>query len=583
MYDYAIITMSTILTYNIRRLYMKHIFQNFKINKKLNVAFFTVIICFLVCIIVAIISLFTIGNNLTNFYEEPYKNNIAQLQFRRDIESIMKNILWSCTTDNSEETASLLAQADSDIESLSKQLEILAENFNNKELVNETQTLLSTSSTMRQQVIELSLANDVAGALEKFNNDYAPLANQVIEKLTEIGTETDNDATTTYVSANNVKLFTLIILIVISIISLLLTIYLSQFLTKLLITPIRELETAATVLAEGGLDISITYESEDELGILSKALNSVVTMLKTIIPDVQHCLGSMAEGNFNIKTSCEERYIGSYKSILSSMRDINSNLSRTLGQIQEASSQVQAGAQNMSEGAQSLAEGATDQASSVQELTATINELSEQVTLDSKKAELASEDAKSAGIEAEQSKVQMEHMVTAMNNITQTSNQIEMIISSIEEIASQTNLLSLNASIEAARAGEAGKGFAVVANEIGELANQSAQAVTNTRNLIQASLSEINNGNMIVSETSESLNSVLGSMNKIITSIEEIRASSERQSESMNQVNNGIEQISSVVQATSATAEESSAISEELFAQSESLNGLIGQFVLRQY
>ena len=90
-----------------------------------------------------------------------------------------------------------------------------------------------------------------------------------------------------------------------------------------------------------------------------------------------------------------------------------------------------------------------------------------------------------------------------------TSQEIQNIIGSIEEIASQTNLLSLNASIEAARAGEAGKGFAVVADQIGKLAGDSAQAAVNTRDLIEKSLQEIENGNQITEKTVAALNRFL--------------------------------------------------------------------------
>ena len=160
-----------------------------------------------------------------------------------------------------------------------------------------------------------------------------------------------------------------------------------------------------------------------------------------------------------------------------------------------------------------------------------------------------------------------------MERISSTSQEIQNIIGSIEEIASQTNLLSLNASIEAARAGEAGKGFAVVADQIGKLAGDSAQAAVNTRDLIEKSLQEIENGNQITEKTVAALNKILESMNDFANAAKGASESSTEQ---------GIEQISSVVQSNSAAAEETSATSQELSAQSEGLKNLVGRFKLAE-
>ena len=109
----------------------------------------------------------------------------------------------------------------------------------------------------------------------------------------------------------------------------------------------------------------------------------------------------------------------------------------------------------------------------------------------------------------EDSKKQMAQMREAMDKIQESSKQVVGVIKAIEDIASQTNLLSLNASIEAARAGEAGKGFAVVAGEIGGLADESADTVNTTRNLINVSLDEIEKGNTIVNDVIASLDNAV--------------------------------------------------------------------------
>lgn len=143
-------------------------------------------------------------------------------------------------------------------------------------------------------------------------------------------------------------------------------------------------------------------------------------------------------------------------------------------------------------------------------------------------------------------------MMAAMERINDASTKIGDIISEIESIAAQTNLLSLNASIEAARARESGRGFAVVVDQIRELADQSAQAAVDTRELIEASIREVSEGNSAAGHASDSIESVV----------------------------EGIKQISGVIQSNAATAEEASATSEELSAQATMLDELVGQFHL---
>ena len=138
----------------------------------------------------------------------------------------------------------------------------------------------------------------------------------------------------------------------------------------------------------------------------------------------------------------------------------------------------------------------------------------------------------------------------------------------------------MNAAIEAARAGEAGKGFAVVAEEIRELANQSSVAASNTRALIEASISEVKNGNEIAGVTAESLKLVADGIDHILEGAENVKDASEHQASAMEQISQGIQQISSVVQNNSATAEENAATSEELAASAETLNSLVAKFEL---
>lgn len=343
--------------------------------------------------------------------------------------------------------------------------------------------------------------------------------------------------------------------------------------------PIIACSARINLLANGDLQSEVPdVIANDEIGELAESTKGIVNGLNIIIGDIRYLLEKMAEGNFDIKSTASDSYIGDYSEILVSVNKINIALSQTLLQIHESANQVSLGAEQLAEGAQSLAEGATDQAGAVEELFAMIGNVTEQVNENAVDATNTSKEVAEISMKAEKSTEMIRNMTDAMLKISDNSNKIKNIINSIEDIAEQTNLLSLNAAIEAARAGEAGRGFAVVADEIRELANQSAKAVVDTRKLIEAAINEVENGNVTVDDTASSLKMMIASLGKVDTSIQNVSDSSVSQAKSMDQLRLAIEQIANVVDSNSATAQESSATSEELSAQATGLNELVGKF-----
>lgn len=346
--------------------------------------------------------------------------------------------------------------------------------------------------------------------------------------------------------------------------------------------PIIAFAARLTTLAKGNLkDPFPTTDANDEVAEMIQTANEMKASLELVITDAGHLLSEMAHGNFACKSQDLNIYSGEFERLLASMADLRDRMTDTIRSIGDASTQVSSGAGNLAEASQNLAEGATEQASAVEELQATIITITENITKASEQADEAYIQAKKYADEADNSRVQMKAMVDAMNRISETSKKIENIISEIEDIASQTNLLSLNASIEAARAGDAGRGFAVVADQIRQLAEQSSKSAVDTRELINDSILEINEGNKAAENVAASIETVVNGIDMVAETSKGISVVSKEQVTVMNQAEQGINQISEVVQANSAFAEESSATSEELSAQAFAMDDLIGQFVLK--
>lgn len=358
-------------------------------------------------------------------------------------------------------------------------------------------------------------------------------------------------------------------------------VFFSFVIIRLIKTPISEIENAAIKMAEGDLDVKISYTSKDELGILAAQVGRLIHKLQVIIEDENQFLAKMAEGDFTVDSTCEETYTGGFYPLLVSFRGIADKLNDTMLQISQSSSQVASGAVQVSNGAQALAQGATEQASSVQELAATIDDISNKVNQNADSARQASKAAGCVSVKMDVSKEKMQQMTHAMGEISSCSSEIGKIMKIIEDIAFQTNILALNAAVEAARAGTAGKGFAVVADEVRNLANKSTEASENISALIENSLKAVENGTQIADDTAQSLIQAVNDVNEMTGIIEQISEASSNQADSIAQIMVGIDQISSVVQTNSATAEESAAASEELSSQSQLMKSLVGRFKLK--
>lgn len=372
-----------------------------------------------------------------------------------------------------------------------------------------------------------------------------------------------------------------VMLLAVIIIGIAFIIFLISKLSGRIVRPLVHLNGAAMELANGNFDVSIDVDSQDEVGELAKSIEKTVNRLKEYIDyidEISEVLADMADGKLAIHL--KYAYVGEFQRVKDALNHISASMTEVMTSIVEGASQVSQGSDDLAKAAQGMAENTETQAASVEELLATATTVAEQVKENRDNSEKSAQYTNEVATAMENSKQQMAQMREAMDKIQESSKQVVGVIKAIEDIASQTNLLSLNASIEAARAGEAGRGFAVVAGEIGGLANESADAVNTTRDLIKVSLDEIERGNAIVNDVVASLDEAVEHVRVANGMIQNTAQLADTQMKSIDQIRDGIDDMAQVIQDNSAMAEETSATSEELAAQSVTLNELVQRFEL---
>lgn len=254
------------------------------------------------------------------------------------------------------------------------------------------------------------------------------------------------------------------------------------------------------------------------------------------------------------------------------------SLRQAIGAIVEAASDIRGGSDEIAAAADDLSRRTEQQAASLAQSAATLDEITATVKRSADGARQASVAASGARVDATRSGDVMQDAIQAMGEIERSAGQIGQIIGVIDEIAFQTNLLALNAGVEAARAGEAGRGFAVVAQEVRALAQRSADAAKEIKNLIASSSAQVERGARLVGDTGAALNDIVAKVAEIDALISEIAHSAQQQAVGLNQANAAVNEMDQVTQQNAAMVEQVSAAGANLRVQAGELTRLVGRF-----
>jgi methyl-accepting chemotaxis protein len=254
-----------------------------------------------------------------------------------------------------------------------------------------------------------------------------------------------------------------------------------------------------------------------------------------------------------------------------SLRSIVSNVLDSAGGVQTASEEIASASQDLSRRTETSASSLQQTASSMEQISATVKHTSDMVAG-------ASAIVRENATTATHGGAVIAQVVTTMEGIRTSSNRIGEIIGVIDGIAFQTNILALNAAVEAARAGEQGRGFAVVASEVRALAGRSAEAAKEIKNLISASIVQVEAANQVVADAGATIQVIVGNAAQIDSIMNEIAVATREQSAGVGQVGSAVHELDRNTQQNAALVEETAAAASALSAQAQRLADEVGFF-----
>lgn len=312
---------------------------------------------------------------------------------------------------------------------------------------------------------------------------------------------------------------------------------------------------------------------------INNAIEQVRSNLVALSRDVNMLSEAAADGRVTVRADATQHQ-GDFRKIIEGFNATLETIVKPILAVKEAAEAINSAANEISTGNTDLSNRTEQQASSLEETASSMEELASTVKQNAENAKQANQLAAAASGVAVKGGEVVGQVVNTMSAINSSAKKIEDIISVIDGIAFQTNILALNAAVEAARAGEQGRGFAVVAGEVRNLAQRSASAAKEIKELISDSVSKTAEGTTQVEQAGKTMAEIVSSVQRVTDIMGEISAASSEQSAGIDQVNHAITSMDEVTQQNAALVEEAAAAAESLLDQANQLSDAVSVFKL---
>ncbi|MBP2234727.1 methyl-accepting chemotaxis protein [Sinorhizobium kostiense] len=396
-------------------------------------------------------------------------------------------------------------------------------------------------------------------------------------------------------------------------IAVLLALVAASLTARSIVAPMGKLQDSLASMAEGNMEGDRDLEKRrDEIGMLARAVSTLRDVISaktqadadreatrsaeerkrleseasersalaeqtdTAVKQLAEALQGLANGDLTRHIATP--FIPSLDRLRTDFNQAVEKLRGAMQKVAENASAIASGAQEIRSASDDLAKRTENQAASVEETAAALEEITTTVSDSSSRAQEAGKLVRQTKENAEHSGRVVRNAVDAMGKIEASATEIGNIIGVIDEIAFQTNLLALNAGVEAARAGDAGKGFAVVAQEVRELAQRSAKAAKEIKELINTSNDHVKNGVSLVGETGTALQEIVVQVQQVDGNVIAIVEASKEQATGLKEINASVNAMDQGTQQNAAMVEQSTAAAHSLACEAEALFQLLAQF-----
>jgi methyl-accepting chemotaxis protein len=506
---------------------------NLKVGVRLGLGFGLLLVLMTVMAVLGMSRIDKIKNSLDNIVEHDVAAMSNVTEMREAVNAIAiatRNVVMLSDSDQIAAESNRIINAWKYYESTAASLSAMV---GNETLLVTVQEASAATRPLFDKVTQLAGENKKAEATQFLLNDVQPSLSRWYEAMNDILTAREKvieESTDTAHSAYNFARWLVLSLAGAALVLGTLTAWL---IARSIIRPLRRAVEIASAVSNGDLTQSIEVKSNDETGQLLRAL-----------------------------------------------KEMNENLISIVGGVRSTTDAITTASQQVAAGNSDLSQRTEEQASSLEETASSMEELTSTVRQNAENAKQANQLAVNASDVAVKGGQAVGDVVQTMASISASSKKIVDIIAVIEGIAFQTNILALNAAVEAARAGEQGRGFAVVASEVRNLAQRSAAAAKEIKDLIGDSVDKVDIGAKQVDQAGATMEEIVNAVKRVTDIMSEIAAASNEQTAGIEQVNKAITQMDEVTQQNAALVEEASASAESMREQAKGLYQAVSVFKL---